>query len=87
MKKIILICLFVFLTGCAVPVAQKFPTVPDRLQQTCSPLQLINNDTITLSDFTKTVSENYSLYHECSIKNDAWIEWYKTQKEIFDSIQ
>jgi len=37
-----------------------------------------------LSDVAKTVSQNYSLYHECSAKTDSWIEWYQKQKQIYE---
>jgi hypothetical protein len=26
-------------------------------------------------------------YHKCSDKVDMWIEWYRLQKEIFDSVK
>ena len=32
----------------------------------------------TLSDVTKTVTNNYTTYYECAVKNDAWIEWYES---------
>ena len=29
-------------------------------------------------------SENYTLYHECSLKNTSWIDWYQKQKKVFE---
>lgn len=88
MKKLVLICLFSFLVGCTtVPVAQKFPSAPERLTQQCENLIVINSDTVELSEFVGVVAQNYRLYQQCSIKNDGWIEWYKTQKQIFDAAQ
>ena len=33
------------------------------------------------------VTENYSKYHECQVKVDAWDEWYKSQQTIYNSIK
>ena len=43
--------------------------------------------TTKMSDVLKVVSENYSTYHECTIKVETWIDWYKAQKQIFESAQ
>jgi hypothetical protein len=40
-----------------------------------------------LSDISKTITENYTTYYECAVKNDAWIEWYEIQKQIFESVK
>jgi len=40
-----------------------------------------------ISDITKTVTANYNTYYECALKHDAWIEWYQTQKNIFESVK
>jgi hypothetical protein len=88
MKKAIIICLLLASVGCTtVPVAQKFPSAPDRLLQSCEKLITINTDTIEFSEFTKTVTQNYTLSRQCDIKNEGWIEWYNTQKQIFDNVQ
>lgn len=87
MNKLIL-CSLIFLTGCStvVPVKQKFPDAPDTLKTTCKPLkQIVEND--NLSQITKTISENYYLYHECAIKQESWIDWYNSQKKIFDGVK
>jgi hypothetical protein len=34
----------------------------------------------------KVVVTNYGQYHECRAKVEAWIDWYKSQKEIHDSV-
>jgi len=81
--KYILIALL--LTGCSttVPVTVNFPQSPVELKQRCVDLKIIKQDA-KLSDVTKTVVENYTTYHECSLKVDAWIEWYDKQKKIFE---
>lgn len=86
MNKIIIIALL-FLTGCTtVPVERKFPEVPETLKTVCKRLKsLSEND--NLSQIAKTISENYSLYHECAIKQESWIDWYNSQKKIFDGVK
>lgn len=83
--KLILI-LVLLLAGCSttVPVAQKFPAAPELLQEPCQQLQKLEGSKITIVDYTKTVTENYTRYHECSAKNSAWIDWYKQQKQVFE---
>jgi hypothetical protein len=85
--KYALIALLI-LSGCSttVPVVAKFPKVPSELMEKCQELKTISDDA-KLSDVTKTVVMNYTLYNECSIKVDAWSEWYETQKKLFESIK
>lgn len=74
------------LAGCsitAVPVTAKFPEAPDTLQEKCADLKEATEG-MSLTEFTKTVVENYVLYHECKIKVDGWNEWYNKQKKIFE---
>ena len=40
-----------------------------------------------LSEVLKVVVDNYGQYHECKVKVDTWVEWYKTQKDIFESVK
>ena len=85
MKKISLF-LLLFLVGCAaqpVPVVIKFPEANKYILEKCSSLKKIEAEA-KLSDVAKTVSQNYSLYHECSAKTDSWIEWYQKQKQIYE---
>ena len=76
------------LTGCSttVPVTAKFPDVPERLLVKCPQLEKLENE-VKLSDISKTVTNNYTTYYECAVKNDAFIEWYQTQKRIFESVK
>lgn len=81
----ILICMIV--TGCStvnVPITQTFPDAPTVLFQACPQLQTIDGTTTTLSKLTETVAGNYTTYYDCSVKVDGWIEWYNTQKIIFN---
>ncbi len=74
------------LTGCsitAIPVAPKFPDAPATLQEKCADLKEAT-ETMSLTEFTKTVVGNYVLYHECKVKVEGWNEWYTKQKKIFE---
>lgn len=77
----------IFLTGCmSVPIQQKFPDVPEEITKPCVDLKKIKEEA-SLSEIAKTVTENYNLYYECSIKHEAFNEWYKSQKQIFESVK
>lgn len=86
MKKLMILLL---LAGCSttVPVARKFPEVPDVLMVPCPPLTQIKEGTTKLSEVIGVVTDNYFEYHKCSDKNELWMEWYKAQKDIFDSVK
>jgi len=87
--KLAILFTLVFLAGCAtkpVPVKQKFPSAPTTLLQRCPDLKLLSKD-VKLSDVAKTINENYSLYHECAIKSQGWIDWYNAQKKIFEEVK
>jgi hypothetical protein len=89
MIRILLIAsLALMLSGCfkTVPVKRNFPAVPAELQQACADLEK-TPDSTQLSDVVKTVTKNYSLYHECRTRNEAWIEWYDAQKKIFEEVK
>lgn len=87
MKKLFLLIPIVLLTGClTTPVKRNFPEVPQELMEACPDLKTVS-DTEKLSEVLKVVTTNYGQYHECRIKVDTWVEWYKTQKQIFDSVK
>jgi hypothetical protein len=79
--------LLIILTGCStvVPVTQRFPAVPQKLTEKCPPLKMLE-DSPKLSDVSKTITQNYTAYNECAVRNTAWIEWYESQKTIYESI-
>ena len=94
MKKLVkligcILAPLLILIGCSttVPVARKFPEVPDVLMVPCPPLTQIKEGTTKLSEVVGVVTDNYFEYHKCSDKNDLWMEWFKAQKEIFDSVK
>jgi hypothetical protein len=88
MKLIAIALLTVGLTACAsVPVERSFPKVPPELMVSCPPLQIMDPETTRLSDVVQSVVANYGQYQACDGKVDTWIEWYNTQKTIFDSVK
>ena len=88
MKLIAIALLTVGLTACAsVPVERSFPKVPPELMVSCPPLQIMDPETTRLSDVVQNVVANYGQYQTCDSKVDTWIEWYRTQKTIFDSVK
>jgi hypothetical protein len=85
--KLLLIVPVLLLTGClATPVQRSFPEVPEELKVACPDLMLLE-PTPKLSEVVSVVAKNYGQYQECQIKVDTWIEWYKTQKQIFESVK
>lgn len=87
MKKLLLIVSVLLLTGClSTPVKRSFPEVPEELKVACPDLMMLE-PTTKLSEVISVVTKNYGQYQECQIKVDTWIEWYKTQKEIFESVK
>ncbi len=87
MNKILILLVAVMLSGClATPVKRTFPEVPEELKVACPDLKDVPEGTTKLSDVLPVVVDNYSQYHECRVKVDVWVEWYKKQKEIFDSV-
>lgn len=77
----------ILLTGClTVPVKQSFPEIPEELKQSCPDLAQVEN-TEKLSVVLDTVVKNYTEYHECKLKVDTWLEWYKQQKQIYESVK
>ena len=77
------------LTGCAtsVPVTMSFPQAPEDLKVACSDIKLLNPATTKLSEVVGVVGENYGQYQECQIKINGWIQWYESQKKIYESVK
>jgi hypothetical protein len=88
--KIIVVSTVLVLTGCAtvsVPVARQFPEAPPELMTECGNLDLIGKQEVKLSELMTTVTKNYTRYHKCAELTSAWQEWYKDQKQIFESVK
>lgn len=86
---VIFVVLAFLITACstAVPLTAKFPEAPAMLKEKCPLLKTIEGERVSIVDFTKTVSENYTTYHQCAARTDAWIEWYNQQKKIWEDTQ
>lgn len=87
MRTLLLLIPVLLLSGClATPVKRTFPDVPEDLKVACPNLAMLE-PTTKLSEVVSVVVKNYGQYQECQIKSETWIEWYKTQKEIFESVK
>jgi hypothetical protein len=53
----------------------------------CEELKKIEKSNVVLSEVIKSIVDNYTLYHECALRNTIWIEWYKANKKIFEDIK
>jgi hypothetical protein len=92
MRFVLSLCLFLscFLVGCGtVPLSQnhsyvQFPEPPPTSTAKCPNLQLLPIDS-TMQNLAAVVTNNYEAYHLCSTRNNAWIEWYEKQREIFNN--
>lgn len=86
--KLLVMVSILLIAGCSttVPVAARFPDAPILLLEKCPQLKTIEGESVSIIDFTKTVTLNYTTYYECAVKSDAWIEWYQIQKKIFEGI-
>lgn len=85
MKNFLLLTI-VFLVGCQnIPVTANFPEAPEKLMKECEQLSTIDKETVYLSEYTKTVVENYQKFHRCSKLVESWKFWYIEQKTIFES--
>ena len=89
MKRLLVLLPIMLLTGCleTVPVKMSFPQVPEDLKVACPDLQQLSPDTKKLSEVVTVVTKNYGQYQECQVKVDAWVQWYNTQKKIFEDIK
>jgi hypothetical protein len=75
--------------GCSttVPVSRKFPEAPEVLLQPAPELKTIPLETTELSVLLDNANENYYSFRALKEKYQAWQEWYRTQKDNFDSVK
>lgn len=86
--KLLMLLPALFLTGClSTPVKMNFPDIPDDLKKACPELQKVDENEQRLSVVLDAVVVNYSQYQECKVKVDIWMDWYKTQKQIWDDVK
>jgi hypothetical protein len=85
MKKLLVILGFLLLTGCvSVPSSQKFPNNIDVLMEAPPELQEVPAGASATEVFSVVII-NYGTYYEVANKLKGWQEWYKTQKENYNS--
>lgn len=88
MKASGMLILCLLLSGClATPVQRNFPTAPADLMKPVPQLQSLPPDTKDLDQMLLNINHNYSLYHELGIRVEAWQQWYREQKQIFDAVK
>ena len=86
--KYVAIALVMSLSACTtVPVVAEFPAAPTVLMERCADLKIISEEKVSIVDFVKTVTENYTTYHKCSATNSARQEWYVKQKKIWETVK
>lgn len=86
MKHLIIVAALL-IAGCtSVPVTVKFPDVPKDMLESCPDLKSVP-ETTKLSEVLPVIVDNYGQYYGCKDTVDNWIEWYNSQKKIFDSIK
>ena len=85
--RLLLITLVLLLSGCvATPVKHALPEAPEKLTTTGPKLKELPLDEERLTEFLKTVTQNYTTYYECAVKHDGLVEWYQIQKKIHDDV-
>lgn len=88
MKYLAILITALILTGCqSVPVVPKWPDVPKELLETCPDLKTVDPANDKLSAVIETVADNYKLYYDCKADKNDWIEWYNSQKKIFNNLK
>jgi len=87
MKKLIIVAALI-LAGCTtVPVTAKFPTAPDTLTEPAAALRTLDKQKPELSDLISNANDNYAEYYRLRDRYNGWIDWYNTQKQIFESVK
>ena len=87
MKKLIIVSALI-LAGCvSVPVDRKFPKTPDELTQPAPELKTLDVTNPQLSDLISNANDNYAEYYKLRDKYNGWLDWYNTQKQIFESVK
>jgi hypothetical protein len=50
-------------------------------------LKPVPADKKQFSDLLENVNDNYGTYYDIREKYNAWIDWYTTQKQIFNEVK
>lgn len=89
MKLFVTFLLALTISGCGMfdrflPAKPKFPDAVKELTEPCPDLKQIEGNQIAITELLKAVVNNYTLYYECSLKNEGWNKWYKEQRAIYE---
>jgi hypothetical protein len=90
MKILAVIMAPLVLTGCfttATPVKRSFPEAPAYLMQPADELRPLDKNTQDLDALIINANENYASYRELDIRLQGWQQWYREQKQIFESVK
>lgn len=88
LKFILVLISCLILSGCVGQTSlPKFPDIPEGLQTSCPDLDPVKDNERKLSEVLKVVSGNYEKYHECNAKVLTWMDWYDSQKKIYEEIE
>lgn len=90
MRIIFVTTLMLLLNACATPtpIRQNFPAAVPELMQPCDQLKsVVVQDDVPITDLLRVVTENYASYHVCRQRVLAWQEWYRSQRQISDSLR
>lgn len=88
-KILMLSAVCLILLGCSttVPLTQKFPAAPEVLMEPAPELKTLPDDKKTLTDLLENANENYGYYYDVVERYKSWQDWYKQQKQIFESVK
>jgi len=89
MKYLLAFLTLISIAGCetTVPVARKFPEAPEILMQPAPQLTPLPPNTSELSALINNANDNYHAYRILREHYEAWQQWYKEQRENFDSVK
>ena len=65
----------------------QWPEAPPNLMEPASNLDSLPEDKKSLTDLIQNANENYGKYYQLKEKYEGWQDWYKSQKQIYESIK
>ena len=87
MKKLMLISMLL-ISGCvSVPIDRTFPKIPNSFREPAPDLKPLSMKNPQLSDIISNANDNYSEYYKLRNRYNEWVNWYDTQKKIFESVK
>ena len=87
--RLYVLILTLFLVACStpVPVKRHFPEADPFMLEPAAELKPLPPDTVDLDQLITNSAENYGEYRKLVQRYEMWIEWYKKQKENFESVK